>query len=46
MYAKINKKGRPTIIETLDKSLDIESDEFVGKTLGNNIKENVKFIYP
>ena len=32
--AKINKKGRPTIIETLDKSLDIESDEFVGKTLG------------
>tara|TARA_Y100000590_G_C15659580_1_gene992047 strand:- start:197 stop:1543 length:1347 start_codon:yes stop_codon:yes gene_type:complete len=32
--AKINKKGRPTIFETLDKSLDQDSEEYVLKTLG------------
>ncbi len=32
--AKINKKGRPTIVESLNKTLDSDSDEFVLKKLG------------
>jgi len=39
--AKINKKGRPTIFQTLEKSLDSDSEEFVGKTLGKK-KEKAK----